>query len=210
MPQVEIVPLADSQVGEAARALALAFQADPLQSYVLPDPEERAARSPAHFAALLRYGLRFGEVLTTRAPIAGAAVWLGPGAWEVTPERAAAAGLDRLPAEMGAAAWARFEHVLGFLEPFHRRDVGPEHWYVMVVGVAPQWQRRGLGQALLRPVVDRADAAGQPCYLETAQPENVPFYQRLGFRALVDTVEPRSGLRLWTFRRDPPPGTGRG
>ena len=63
---------------------------------------------------------------------------------------------------------------------------------------------RGLGLALLQPVIDRADSAGLPCYLETAQPDNVAFYEHLGFTRLVEAVEPRSGLRLWTFRRDPP------
>jgi hypothetical protein len=51
--------------------------------------------------------------------------------------------------------------------------------------------------------MDRADAAGQPCYLETAQPKNVAFYEHLGFRRIVETVESQSGLRVWTFRRDP-------
>jgi hypothetical protein len=52
-------------------------------------------------------------------------------------------------------------------------------------------------------MMERADAAGLPCYLETAQPDNVAFYEYLGFARLVEAVEPRSGLRLWTFRRDP-------
>jgi hypothetical protein len=41
-----------------------------------------------------------------------------------------------------------------------------------------------------------------PCYLETTQPKNVTFYQRLGFRVLREAVEPESGLTIWTFRRD--------
>ena len=73
----------------------------------------------------------------------------------------------------------------------------------MVVGVAPEEQGKGIGRALLQPSIKRADTAGQPCYLETAQPANVGFYDRLGFRRVVDMVEPQSGLRLWTFRRDP-------
>ena len=71
----------------------------------------------------------------------------------------------------------------------------------MVVGVIPARHRQGFGRALLRPVLDRADAEGLPCYLETAQPENVAFYQKLGFDIIADMVEPRSRLRLWTFRR---------
>lgn len=73
-----IVPLRESALPDAAAALARAFQDDPLQTYVFPDPAERVARSPGHFTPLLRYGLKFGEVLTTTDPSAGAAVWLGP------------------------------------------------------------------------------------------------------------------------------------
>jgi ribosomal protein S18 acetylase RimI-like enzyme len=164
---------------------------------------ERAARSPALFTPLLRYGLLFGEVLTTAGGPVGAAVWLGPAAWEVTPQRAKAAGLDELPTVLGAAAAERFLSVLAALDPHHHRDVPTAHWYVMVVGVAPEAQGTGIGQALLRPMIDRADAAGQPCYLETAQPTNIAFYEKLGFNRLVDTREPQSGLRLLTFRHSP-------
>ena len=198
-----IVPLREGDLSAAAAALARAFQDDPLQTYVFPDPIERALRSPGHFAPLLRYGLQFGEVFTTAGAPAGAAVWLGPNAWEVTPERATAAGLDQLPIALGTAAAERFFSVLAAIDPYHHRDVPAEHWYVMVVGVAPERQGSGVGRSLLQPIMDRADAAGQPCYLETAQPKNVPFYEHLGFRRLVETVESQSGLRLWTFRRDP-------
>ena len=84
----EIVPLRERDLPAAAVALSRAFHGDPLQTYVFPDPVERAARSPALFTPLLRYGLLLGEVLTTAGGPVGAAVWLGPIAWEVTPERA--------------------------------------------------------------------------------------------------------------------------
>lgn len=203
MTEPQIERLREDDLSRASEALARAFQNDPLQTYVFPDPVERAARSPAHFLPILRYGLQFGEVWTSGGGANGAAVWLGPDAWEVTPERAASAGLDQLPAILGEDAAHRFFSTLGAIDPYHQRDVPRDHWYVMVVGVAPEAQGRGLGRALLQPVMDRAEAAGQPCYLETAQPNNVPFYTRLGFQQLVDTVEPESGLRLWTFRRDP-------
>lgn len=66
-----IVPLRESALPDTAAALARAFQDDPLQTYVFPDPAERVARSPGHFTPLLRYGLKFGEVLTTTDPSAG-------------------------------------------------------------------------------------------------------------------------------------------
>ena len=143
--------------------------------------------------------------MTTAGTPVGAGVWLGPNAWEVTPERATAAGLDELPNALGTDAAKRFFSVLETVDPYHHRDVPASHWYVMVVGVAPEMQGSGVGRALLQPIIDRADADGLPCYLETAQPNNVAFYEHLGFRRLVETVEPESGLRLWTFRRDGAP-----
>lgn len=199
-----VVRLREEDIVLASHALAEAFQDDPLQTYVFPDARERAERSPAHFEAFVRYGLLYGEVLTTVGAPKGAAVWLGPDAWEITPARATSAGLDRLPAAMGQAAADRFFSVLAAIEPHHHRDVPAAHWYLLVLGVSPAAQGGGIGRALIQPVIDRADAAGQPCYLETAQPNNVPFYKHLGFRQIVETRERASGLQLWTFRRDPP------
>jgi hypothetical protein len=85
MTNSNIVPLTEENLA-AADSLARAFHNDPLQSYVFPDENERRMRSPAHFAPLLRYGMLFGEVLTTEGNPLGAAVWLPPETWEVTPE----------------------------------------------------------------------------------------------------------------------------
>ena len=200
MRSPEIVRLREEDVPVIAAVFTRAFANDPLQVYTLPDPTERAERSPALFSAALRYGLLFGEVLTT-AELEGAAIWIGPDAWDITDERAAAAGFDRLPAEMGEEATGRFFSVLAIGDEPHRRDVRPDHWWVMVLGVAPEAQGKGLARALLEPVMQRADAAGQQCYLETANPANITFYERIGFERVTELDHPQSGLRLWTFRR---------
>jgi hypothetical protein len=78
MVEIEVVNLSESHIEDAGRTLALAFQADPLQAYVFPDSRERAERSPAHFAALLRYDHLFGEVFTTSgAPVGGCLLTAG-------------------------------------------------------------------------------------------------------------------------------------
>ncbi|MCY7418396.1 MAG: GNAT family N-acetyltransferase [Chloroflexi bacterium] len=40
---------------------------------------------------------------------------------------------------------------------------------------------QGLGSALIELGTSRADAAGVPCYLETATQSNVDFYAKRGF-----------------------------
>jgi len=202
MTRRQVVYLAESNLDQAAQALSLAFQDDPLQSYTFPSPDERRRLSPAHFSTLLKFGLLAGHVLSSVEPGIGAAVWIPPGA-KAMPEMAEASGLTRLSETIGDEALDRFTRVIDHAERLHQRDLPEPHWYVMVLGVAPAFQGQGYGRALLQPMLDRADTDGVPCYLETTQPKNVTFYQRLGFRVLVDDVEPESGLQVWTFRRDP-------
>jgi ribosomal protein S18 acetylase RimI-like enzyme len=201
MPRPQVIDLPASRLDEAAGALAAAFMDDPLQSYTFPDRDQRRRLSPPHFGALLRYGLMAGHVLTSAEAGGGASVWMSPDA-APTDAMFVESGLSRLDELLGAEAARRFGSVIDFIEPFHKTAMPEPHWYVMVIGVAPAFQGHGLGRALLQPMLDRADTDQVPCYLETTQPKNVTFYQRLGFRVVEEVVEPSSGLRIWTFRRD--------
>ncbi len=201
-PHGPVIRLAEARIAPAGEVLARAFFDDPLMVYTLPDPADRTRLLPWHFRALLRYGVLFGEVYTTGAS-AVAAIWLTPDDRDVTPDRFERAGLHELPNVLGARPWSRFMQVIDQLGQLHVRAIPGRHWYLMVLGVEPAGQRRGLGGALLGTVLARADADGLPCYLETLNPANVDFYRRRDFDVVVDDVEPASGLHFWTLRRDP-------
>ena len=201
MTKIVAGALEEPQIVAACRTLASAFHDDPLQTYVFPDPQERAQRSPAQFSALVRQGCLFGEVFATEG-MTGISAWMPPG--QVTTfEQASRAGFQQLPGRMGKAAFERLGRVLDYLSDAHRQGLPAEHWYLMIVGVLPELRGRGHGQALLEPIMARADAAGMSICLDTAQPKVKAFYERLGFRPAIETVDPRSGLRFWTYRRDP-------
>lgn len=55
------------------------------------------------------------------------------------------------------------------------------YWYLLAVGVEPSMQGQGIGTRLLEPIFERADEAGERCFLETASKQNVAWYQDLGF-----------------------------
>jgi len=193
--------LSEANTMEAANSLAEAFMADPLQTYVFPDAEERQRRSPAHFEALLRYGIMFGEVYTTKN-FEGSVVWLPPEKTDITPENAEKGGLTNLPKLLGEEATTRFFTVMDFLEPFHKQDASEPHWYTMVIGVAPSYCGQGYGKALMETVLSKTKGTQTPVYLETAAPSNIPFYQSLGFKVIRELTEPVSKLRLWTFKKE--------
>ena len=94
-------------------------------------------------------------------------------------------------------------HFARTVDQFHRRTALGKHLYLSTLGVEPSRQGLGLGSALIRPMLERADAEGLPCYLETFQPRNVPLYQKHGFKITIEEVEPNSGVRGWAFLREP-------
>lgn len=79
--------------------------------------------------------------------------------------------------------------------------------YLRTLAVDPAWQHRGLGSRLVRQV-QRASAPLLPLYLETSRAENVPFYERVGFKLAGDFS--CLGVQLWRLIRNPqvPPQGG--
>jgi len=189
------------EIDLAGDLLARAFFDDPLATFMLPDAHARARLLPVHLGAMVRYGVLYGEVHATPDALRGVAVWIPPGLDDVTSDQAEASGIDRAAEMVGPEAWGRFASVMGHVAQFRASDMPDPHWYLALIGVAPDMARRGLGGRLLRPVLDRADRTGTPCYLETANARNVPFYRRHGFDVVRESVEPGSGLPFWTFRR---------
>ena len=198
------VPLLENQIEQAGDLFARAFHDDPLNVYALPDEEARARSNPTYFSAFVKYGHLAGEVWTTEGTLDGVAVWIPPDTGvDTRPDLEDRSGISALPSTVGVVAVDRKREVFDHLDRLHERDAEDPHWYLMFIGVEPNRQRQGVGSALLQPALSRADAEGMPSYLETFQPTNVPFYLKHGFEIVVEDVEPRSGIRFWTFRREP-------
>lgn len=72
------------------------------------------------------------------------------------------------------------------------------HYYLQLLGVAPEYQRKGYGNALLSSLIAQARAADCPIYLETSSTLNAAFYSKLGFANTFETTL-SDGLRLWSM-----------
>jgi len=78
-----------------------------------------------------------------------------------------------------------------------------------VLGTDPQHQGKGIGSALLAPVLAKCDAEGIPAYLESSKERNIPFYRRHGFEVTTE-LNLKNGPSLWPMWRDPRPPDGTG
>jgi GNAT superfamily N-acetyltransferase len=199
----EIVRLTDSQIPAAAATLARAFHDDPLMVYAIPDPADRMRLLPDVYARMIRFGVLTGEVYVTARTVEGVALWLPPNVkW--TRENIEASGMHETATIIGDDAYQRYRDVVGREWRARERDMTDPCWYLFLLGVEPSRQRQGLGGALMRPILERADTEKLACYLETENERNVAFYRRQGFDVIVNGEEAgNSGVRFWTFRRTP-------
>lgn len=77
-------------------------------------------------------------------------------------------------------------------------------WFLATMGTRPDSQRRGLGSAVLQPKLRELDGAGQTAHLDTSDPDNVRFYERLGFRVVATHDRlPHGAPTTWTMERRP-------
>ena len=187
-----------ADVAPLAKAIAAAFYDDPIASWLFRDGSRRMRQLERGFALFIRrLYLPAGECYTTEH-IAGGALWLPPGRWQ--------AGLPaQLRVLAGAArisgrGFPRFLRYARLLESKHRRE---DHYYLPYMGVEPGRQGRGIGSALLRPVLERCDSDGIPAYLEASSPRNRDLYKRHGFE-VIETLElAAGGPAHWLMWREP-------
>lgn len=182
----------------ATEVLARAFHGDPLMTWALPDDTRRLERLRRMFLLLGRRLWFRHELAYATGGVAGAAVWLPPGAWHVSLPRQAAL-LPGMVSGVGARGLSRMLRFANAMESQHPRE---PHYYLPVIGVDPAWQGRGLGSALLAPMLARCDREGLGAYLEATSPRNRACYERNGF---VATGESRvaDSPAWWPMWREP-------
>jgi ribosomal protein S18 acetylase RimI-like enzyme len=179
------------------RTLSLAFHTDPALSYILDDDTLRQRRLPRLFDLLVEDDVRSGRAVHSAGHEA-AALWRAPG----KAEGEAGPFLTELWSmlKIFGLALPRAQRVVEGIDSHRPKG---DFWYLHFVGVRPEYQGKGWGGRIIREGLTRADAEGMPSWLETATPENVPLYQRLGFAIRCEWDVPKGGPHFWGMMREP-------
>jgi GNAT superfamily N-acetyltransferase len=128
--------------------------------------------------------------------VVGALAGLDPGQWP-PPQLPSIVAQALGPVLAGPVVLARSLKADGCMHEGHPPDA---HFFVWMLAVAPAAQRTGVGRALLGTALARAEELGVPTYLDTAKPENRPYYGSFGFEETGSTMLPR-GAPLWFMFR---------
>jgi ribosomal protein S18 acetylase RimI-like enzyme len=164
---------------EVMATIAAAFDDDPAVCVLYPD----AALRRRHFTG---FAEAFGGDAFARGAVdrtadgMGAALWFAPGA-----EPDGEAVMAHVEATVDPERLAGMQAGLAIQASLHPHE---PHWYLPFIGVRPEAQGRGMGDALLAHGLARADADRLPAYLEATSRRSVPLYERHGF-AVIGVVE---------------------
>jgi GNAT superfamily N-acetyltransferase len=198
-----VTSLAQTTAADVAQVLTDAFLDDPGWRDVGP---ERAGHRRLvmwrYHRALHRKALRWGRpgyAALRDGRLVGVAVTFDGEAWP--PPEPVSTLLD-VPAFAlaGPATAMRGARADAMMKRAHFHE---PHLYLWQLAVDPSAQRSGVGRALMERVIADADDAAVPIYLETAKPENVPYYRSFGFVETGREQLPR-GAPLWLMLRPRP------
>jgi len=176
--------------------LARAFANDPFVSWFVRSDARRDAGFARFFELALRHlTIPHGGVYMTEDGT-GAAAWAPPGTWHM----GIAKELLLVRHFAAICGWSRLVHVQLATRPLVRAHPREPHHYLMVVGVDPGAQGKGVGRELLAPTLALCDRDRMPAYLETATERNLGYYQSLGF-AVTGEYAIEAGPTMWFMWR---------
>lgn len=178
-----------------------AFRGDPQVRWWFPDDTVYDEVAGYFFGVLLDTRIEGGEVWVVEGA-AAVSMWIPPGGNLLGPDVVAAryaevvGGLpDPAPERI-----ARTDELVDVLLPDEL------YWYLGVLACRSGRRRRGMGSAVLAPVLAAADRAGLPVVLETSTSGNVDFYIRRGFAVLARAIPEVPGApTVRVMRRAPAP-----
>ena len=184
-----------SEVANAARALAQAFEDDPVCSFAWPNDAKRLRREEHTFGVSIK-ALWDRRVVYADPTFSAVAVWARPDEWEIPPAAVLRVTASAIRTRLRPAA------LMAYLRTDALHPAEP-HWYLEFLGTIPNKQGTGLGGQVLAPVLQRADEEGIPVWAWSSNRRNLAFYHRHGFEVLDELPFAKEGPPIFPIRRAP-------
>ena len=191
---------------KAGAVLADAFRDDPIWKLFFKAGTGFDQRG-IMFESPIRFGLTYGEVYAPSDQLEGIAVWL-PGeqadmtVWRLLRSGALIAGLKAM--RVCTKLTRKQGRIFRPLMADRKANMeGRSYLYLMIIGVASEFQGQGYGGRLLGALIEESERAGLPIYVETESEANVRLYEKLGFKVLNRITLPVIELPMWEMVREP-------
>ena len=157
------------------------------------------------FQGPVRYCPKYGQVYASSEDIEG---WVPNEYADMTIWRGIRSGSIksslRMDIRTGARLAGKMIPIFSPLEADRKENMrGRSYIYLIIIGVASEYQGQGFGGKLLKALTEKCDQVGTPLYTETTTERNVAMFEKLGFRALKKITLPIINLPQWEILRKP-------
>ncbi|SDK89716.1 GNAT family N-acetyltransferase [Lacicoccus qingdaonensis] len=187
MSSVQIVPLENKHLDEAAHIIAKSFQTEEfaVNTFDFSDPKTEAL-----FAEVLKIELEVFkkhdeklDVVLYEGSVAGVSTV------KVSSDRHGFSHfkqtLKRLRKVLPVAKRVKYKKLFRLYKAMQQpKNIPKEAITLEMLAVSPDYQGKGIGKTMLNALDDYSAAAGRPIYLYTANAENVSYYEKLGFKMI--------------------------
>lgn len=183
------------EVEHLAQVLADAFENDPVMRWYIPDDTRYRRQASRMFSWYVRRRIRYGAAFCT-ADLRSVVLWDDPDHVNMTvSERLSEAAMSTV---VFGSIVGRAARGAALLKAHHPQF---PHWYLHMMGVAPELRGRGVGSLLLQAVLTRCDREGTRAYLEASSPRKPPLYERHGFEVVEEVRFPEGPTCFAMVRR---------
>ena len=181
-----------------AAVLTRAFYDDPYYGYIMPNRNKSREQLHWWMKLLLKYTLKYGDIYYTDDHKA-IAMWLGPEKPVVSDIKILSMGLILYPFKIGLRNFMRLLDIDGQWKKEHKK-LDKRHYYLMVIGVEPEFQQKGIGSRLMQVGLKKADDEKLECFLETVTPEDLRFYEKHNFKVIHNKAFAEN-QQFWIMKR---------
>jgi ribosomal protein S18 acetylase RimI-like enzyme len=178
--KVNIREMQKADVPHAAEVLGKAFATTPGVLAIYNGNPTAALRFQNIFKAgfKLRTGRCFVAELDGRI-VGGMRIVKSPDCWAFSLN-----SLKMIPAALRAAGGlGTLMRLMKSMNALRKHDPKQTHWHLLFLGVAPDFQGKGIGSQMMMFYCDIVDRDMMEAYHETG-PDNVRFYERFGFKVV--------------------------
>jgi GNAT superfamily N-acetyltransferase len=191
----------EADVPAMVKLLAEVFQQDDLMSnYLFPDAEQRRHRQPRMFAAMLRY--RHIPEGSGVVAVDDAGRIIGTLIWQHSWFKQSLAQKMKEDMALLAAMGTRVIQGMTLDAASNARAPREPHYRAMYLACDRDWQRSGVGRALLTIMADKSDESGLPMH-GACQDDKLPYYLALGSKVIGQTRVGRKGPKINLMFREP-------
>ena len=200
-PNLDYRLLTLSEVEQAARVIAQAFQDDPLCSFMLPYKRTRIKTLYKFFRAMGEVHIKNKRVYGVGQPLQAVAYWKFPDQESISISVSSLSQFIPLLFTFYPVGYFRAKAVFNQIEALHQKYADAPHFYLDNIGVAASARGQGLSSKLIRPFLAMADSQKTIAYTDTVTRSNVALYEHFGFQSVEESAIPGTGLTVWALRR---------